>query len=308
MYGYVYETYDTIKDKFYIGRHKCGHYDERYYGSGTIIRNICQERKETLTNKLLCECNNEEELNEMERYYIEKYNSIWPNGYNLEHGGSGHTHSLSTRQAISIANKGKIPYIKGKKLTKEQRERVSKGVLRAYQEGKFDNVKKHKWTEEEKQIVSNRFSGQIPWNKGKKMTDDYRIKVSKSLKKYFETHPNFWNEERKNAVRNKNLGKKRPSEWKQAISNGLIGHIVTDEVRNKIGQSNKNSRIEKDKLLWDKFANILKLDFIKDYCSKTYKGKKILIDMMSPYLNNEQKQLLNIFSISSFRRYYGIDK
>ena len=28
MYGYIYETYDTVKNKYYIGKHK-GKYDKK---------------------------------------------------------------------------------------------------------------------------------------------------------------------------------------------------------------------------------------------------------------------------------------
>ena len=88
-------------------------------------------------------------------------------GYNIEAGGNstekftdeikqkiskalvGHECSEETRRKISEANKGKIPYIKGKKLTPEQ-------------------------------IEKNRLShlGKTPWNKGRRWTDEERAKCN----------------------------------------------------------------------------------------------------------------------------------
>ncbi len=46
---------------------------------------------------LLCECTSLEELNEKEVFYIEKYNSLTPNGYNLITGGNkNQIHSKET--------------------------------------------------------------------------------------------------------------------------------------------------------------------------------------------------------------------
>lgn len=52
--------------------------------------------------EILAESNDKEELDCMERYYIEKYNTIYPNGYNFTTGGkSGFKASDETRKKIS---------------------------------------------------------------------------------------------------------------------------------------------------------------------------------------------------------------
>ena len=52
-------------------------------------------------------CNNEEELNKMEMYFIKELNTLHPNGYNLSLGGdgqSGFKHSEESRRKISKNN------------------------------------------------------------------------------------------------------------------------------------------------------------------------------------------------------------
>ena len=57
---------------------------------------------------ILKECDNSE-LDYWERYYINEYNTIYPNGYNDNEGGSiGFHHSEKTKQKISNSEKGKI--------------------------------------------------------------------------------------------------------------------------------------------------------------------------------------------------------
>lgn len=41
------------------------------------------------TKTILQRCDNSDELCELEKYYIEKYNTIRPNGYNIASGGEG---------------------------------------------------------------------------------------------------------------------------------------------------------------------------------------------------------------------------
>lgn len=57
--------------------------------------------------EILQECT-KEELNDLEKYYIEKYNTFWPNGYNLTKGGSGYPTNITeiTLERLRIANTG----------------------------------------------------------------------------------------------------------------------------------------------------------------------------------------------------------
>lgn len=60
---------------------------------------------ENFTVEILEECDNSR-LNELERIYIEKYNTIYPDGYNDNEGGDiGFHHSERTKKKISYSNK-----------------------------------------------------------------------------------------------------------------------------------------------------------------------------------------------------------
>lgn len=61
---------------------------------------------------------NLDELNNKEKYYISFYNSISPNGYNIQSGGNNFRMSEETKLKISIANTGK-------KRTEETRNKLS---------------------------------------------------------------------------------------------------------------------------------------------------------------------------------------
>jgi group I intron endonuclease len=68
----------------------------------------------------LVEICNLEELNKKEAYYINHFNTLHPNGYNLmTGGGNGRIHSEETKQKMSISRTGK-------KFSKETKEKISK--------------------------------------------------------------------------------------------------------------------------------------------------------------------------------------
>lgn len=71
------------------------------------------------------------ELNEKEMYYIKKYNTLSPNGYNLTIGGDGLSRpTKETREKISGGNKGKHQTEKTKKqISLKLKERFAKGEI-----------------------------------------------------------------------------------------------------------------------------------------------------------------------------------
>ena len=92
IYGYIYKITNRLNGKIYIGKHKYSKYelDENYTASGTYInRSIKKYGIENFIKELVDSAQTLEELNEKEIYYIEKFNSRRPNGYNLTSGGDG---------------------------------------------------------------------------------------------------------------------------------------------------------------------------------------------------------------------------
>lgn len=72
-YYYVYKitcTSGSLKDSYYIGQHKTNNINDGYKGSGTLIRNYFKKFPNDYIKEILCFCNNVDELNEMEKFYI----------------------------------------------------------------------------------------------------------------------------------------------------------------------------------------------------------------------------------------------
>ena len=92
-YYYVYETENLVNGKKYIGKHHSNINPEQdnYLGSGNLIKSAIKKYgKENFKRRILCMCDSEEEVFEMESYYIDMvlaYDN--PNYYNLIPGGKG---------------------------------------------------------------------------------------------------------------------------------------------------------------------------------------------------------------------------
>lgn len=85
----IYKITNLINSKIYIGKSK--HNNPSYMGSGTLItKAIIKYGKENFSKEILEECDNEDDLNAKEIYWISKYNSTNPTiGYNIDKGGIG---------------------------------------------------------------------------------------------------------------------------------------------------------------------------------------------------------------------------
>lgn len=85
MHG-IYKITNNLSQKSYIGQSKaCGNrLDQHYSGhSNQLIDDIIQiEGKENFSFQLLKTVDNKEEMSYWEDYYIMKYNTYFPNGYN----------------------------------------------------------------------------------------------------------------------------------------------------------------------------------------------------------------------------------
>jgi hypothetical protein len=111
-YNYVYITSHIITNKQYVGSHSTFNIDDNYLGSGRyFLRAVKKEGKENFKREILQECSNILEARELEGFYIEKYDTLYPNGYNLSPKGGigfkGANHSDLTKEKQSIWQKGK---------------------------------------------------------------------------------------------------------------------------------------------------------------------------------------------------------
>lgn len=120
MINFIYITTNNINGKQYVGSHNGN--KNKYFGSGLLIKKAIKKYGIINFNrKILKECNSIREARLLEKFYISKYNTIQPAGYNISPTG-GLTlygcHSNLTK--LKIGNS-----LRGKKRTAEQKKLMS---------------------------------------------------------------------------------------------------------------------------------------------------------------------------------------
>ena len=180
MIIYNYITTNKINGKQYIGMHSTDNVDDNYLGSGKLIlRAFKKYGKNNFIREIICTCESPEEANKNEKIYIEKYNTLYPKGYNLSPtGGLGFKgcHSEEARKKM-IGNKnaaGTIPSIE----TREKLRQTKIGNTWGFKKGNKIGVGK-KATEETKKKLSLQRLGN-KHSLGHKHSEETRLKMSLS--------------------------------------------------------------------------------------------------------------------------------
>lgn len=130
--GYIYTITNKIDNKTYVGQtiqdlearwkdHRKTHSNCRYLRSAIKKYGI-----DNFVFKLLC-ITFDNQLDDMEIKYIEKYNCLVPNGYNLRLGGNSGRHNAETKQKISETLKKKFAngLINSKPLSEITKKKIS---------------------------------------------------------------------------------------------------------------------------------------------------------------------------------------
>ena len=139
MIGTIYKL-TSPSGKHYIGqttnlkdRKRCLYNPNKYYSGHKLDNAIKKYGIENFKYEIIIQIINadkiklREKLDELEIFYIEKYNS-YRDGYNMTLGGSGSTgcfQTESSKKAISEKAKGRKGSMLGRYLTEEQRKKVS---------------------------------------------------------------------------------------------------------------------------------------------------------------------------------------
>jgi group I intron endonuclease len=135
MYGYIYKIENIITNKIYIGQttqnfktrksHHLYHLNNNIHHNTYLQRAFNKYGESNFKFTILNWANNRKELNNIEVYYIKKYDSLNRNkGYNLQYGGNNGKSSEETKLKMS---KNNAKYWLGKKRSKETCEKISKG-------------------------------------------------------------------------------------------------------------------------------------------------------------------------------------
>lgn len=174
----IYLRTNTVNNKQYVGQtsdFKRRNIEWNCLKHTYANEHICNDREkyglDAWTVETLAETDNREDAWELEQRFINDYNTLWPNGYNLESGGHiGKQLCEEMKLKKSLAMKGEKHPMYGKHHTEEAKKKISEA-----NKGK-------QLTDETKQKISESMKWCVPWNKGKHHTEETKQKMSEALK------------------------------------------------------------------------------------------------------------------------------
>lgn len=165
MYGYIYMTTNLLNGKKYIGKKSKSYFVPSYLGSGNELwKDIDKFGRNNFKVEIIDDtANTEEELCELEKFYIKKYNAVESSEfYNIAEGGNG-------GRIYKVHPKG----FKGKKHS-ENTKRIQAETIK-----NFVNDRK---------LNTNWKNGHPRGFKGKKHTEESNMKRKKSN---YDSYYNF---------------------------------------------------------------------------------------------------------------------
>jgi group I intron endonuclease len=133
--GIIYLLKNKINNKCYVGQTirtlKKRWYEHCARVDGCIILNdaIKKYSSENFETSIIIEVENDK-LDEYEVEYIKQYNSLYPNGYNIQTGGNkGKKHCEESREKMRQSKLGEKNFNFGKPRTDETKEKIRQSKL-----------------------------------------------------------------------------------------------------------------------------------------------------------------------------------
>lgn len=134
-YGLIYKIRNKQTNEEYVGqtttsvqKRFASHCNEKR--NRHISNSIQKYWKENFEINTIAVANSQEELNDLEKYYVKHHNTMYPNGYNHRAGGNQNgICSDELKKKISNSKMGK-PNLKrrGEPRSQDYREKISKGL------------------------------------------------------------------------------------------------------------------------------------------------------------------------------------
>lgn len=245
MFGYIYKTTNLISGKCYIGKHKAVSFEgTNYLGSGKALKlAIGKYGKENFKVELLESCDTEDQLNNKEEEWIEKFNAV------------------SSAEFYNI-----VPYSTGGNVWEHYPKEKAQKIFKEHSE----YMKNFKHSEETKLKMSIQ-------RKGKKHSEETKHKISVSNKGkrlgYKESSETI------EKHRASSLNHKHSEESKKKISISNKGKRLGVKVSLEIRQQVSNTFRVKDYKWMSNQHEIIRVEGskVRDYLNKGYKLQRKLV-------------------------------
>ena len=220
----VYKTTNLINGKQYIGSHYTKNIEDGYLGSGFALKLALKKyTRNNFKREILEYCENLIDARKLEEYYIQKLNTLSPNGYNISPtGGMGifGVHSAESKNKMSISHK---------KFWDNLNENEKNEIRIRFKDNTYDEIYGLEKSNQLKILRKKNFEKNSPTvgkfgidnpNFGSKRTEETKRKISESLK-----------DKPKSDIHKKSLSKA----WEKR----KIEHPVSEETKKKMSETSK---------------------------------------------------------------------
>ena len=262
--SYIGQTYRKVESRII----------KEHFGSGStgcvlLEKAIKKYGKDAFTYEILHDGIIPELLDSYEIEAIKEHNTLVPNGYNLQTGGSGGSWSEESREKMRGENNphyGKPAWNKGKPHPEKTRKKIRKArknqittaetrkKMSESQTGENNSFYGKTHTPEACKKISESNKGKPAWNKGKPFSKEARKKMSESKKGMPSSFKGkSHSAETRRKMSESQRGKKHSKEHRQKISEAnkgntrRLGHKHSIETRRKISKSGKHPMHEPSK-------------------------------------------------------------
>lgn len=169
MYYTVYKITNTLNGRFYIGKHQTKNLNDRYMGSGKLLKQAIEKYGiDNFTKEILEVYDTEEEMNEAEKKLV----TLSEESYNLCEGGQG---------GFNYINRQDIDKFRGKKHTDQTKRKISKAM---------SGKKRDPHSDQTRRKISNSKKGKPNPSARREKTEEEKEKIRKSVKKWWKNKGN----------------------------------------------------------------------------------------------------------------------
>lgn len=170
MSYYIYCIINNVNGKTYIGQHKTKDLNDKYMGSGTLLKKAKQKYGiQNFSKTILAIIETQENADILERFFIALYRDAGKAEYNICAGGN----IPPTLQDFDLEKQIEIK----KKLSKSHKEAMNRPEV--IEKCKLSHLGK-RISDEQKRKLSESGKGKNTWSKGKCLSEETKRKIKEN--------------------------------------------------------------------------------------------------------------------------------